>query len=111
MSAYAGYAQSRERHLTDRIANEALLSEALGTTADDPSTAYSPARDGYFNPYGDGSANSAAVLAAIGSGYLDARNRLCDQRQHSGRRTAIRSSRRGGPDRIRRERPARSVRQ
>jgi outer membrane receptor protein involved in Fe transport len=74
MSAYAGYAQSRERHLTDRIANEALLSEALGTTADDPSTAYSPARDGYFNPYGDGSANSAAVLAAIGSGYLDARN-------------------------------------
>lgn len=74
MSAYASYAQSRERNLTDRIVNEAILSEALGTVPDDPTTAYNPSRDGFFNPYGDGSANSATVLSAIGSGFLDARN-------------------------------------
>ncbi|WP_176597206.1 TonB-dependent receptor [Sphingobium sp. 15-1] len=74
LATYAAYARSKERHLTDQIANEALLAEALGTIGDDPATAYSPSRDGYFNPYGDGSANSPAVLAAVGSGFLDARN-------------------------------------
>jgi len=74
LSGYAAYGRSNERHLTDRIANEALLAEAIGATDDDPATAYSPARDGYFNPYGDGSANSSAVLAAIGGGYFDAGN-------------------------------------
>ena len=74
LSGYAAYGRSNERHLTDHVANEAILAEALGTTGDDPTTAYSPSRDGYFNPYGDGSANSPAVLAAVGSGYFDARN-------------------------------------
>jgi len=74
LAAYAAYARSKERHLTDNIANEALLAEALGTIGDDPATAYSPTRDGYFNPYGDGTANAPAVLAAVGSGFLDARN-------------------------------------
>lgn len=74
LSGYAAYGRSNERQMTDHIANEAILSEALGTTGDDPATAYNPSRDGYFNPYGDGSANAPAVLAAVGSGYLDARN-------------------------------------
>lgn len=74
LSGYAAYGRSNERHLTDHVANEAILAEALGTTGDDPTTAYSPSRDGYFNPYGNGSANSSAVLTAVGSGYFDARN-------------------------------------
>ena len=67
--AYAAYAQQRESNLVSNIINTQLLSEALGTTADDPLTSYSPSRDGFFNPYGDGSANGAAVLGAIGTGY------------------------------------------
>lgn len=74
LSAYGAYARSKEYHLTDNLPNEAIIAEALGTIPDDPDTAYSPARDGYFNPYGDGNANAPAVLAAIGSGYTESRN-------------------------------------
>ncbi len=73
LSAYGAYAQSREESRTDRIANEAILAEALGAIPDDPATPFSTARDGYFNPYGNGRSNTPAVLAAIGSGYLDGR--------------------------------------
>ncbi|VWX49766.1 TonB-dependent receptor [Novosphingobium sp. 9U] len=74
LSSYAGFARQRDMSRTDRIANEYVLAEALGAIPDDPLTAYAPARDGYFNPYGNGSANSAAVLGAI-AGYTDARTR------------------------------------
>ena len=74
LSSYAGYAAQRDKSRTDRIANEYLLAEALGTIADDPLTAYSPARDGYFNPYGNGAANAPAIIDAIG-GYTDTRSR------------------------------------
>ena len=53
--------------------NTRFLSEALGSIADDPATTFSAARDGYFNPYGDGSANSKAVLDFISGGYNDNR--------------------------------------
>jgi iron complex outermembrane receptor protein len=74
LSGYGSYAQARELHHTDQIANEAILAEALGATGDNPATAFSASRDGYFNPYGNGSANNPAVLAAVGSGAIDARN-------------------------------------
>ncbi len=74
LSAYGAYARSKEYHLTDNLPNEAIIAEALGSIPDDPATSYSPARDGYFNPYGDGNANAPAVLAAIGSGYTESRN-------------------------------------
>jgi iron complex outermembrane receptor protein len=61
------------RRDSDHRLNTRFLSEALGTIADDPATAYSAARDGYFNPYGDGAANSQAVLDFIGSGYIHTR--------------------------------------
>ncbi|WBO24305.1 TonB-dependent receptor [Sphingomonas abietis] len=66
---YGGMAQERDFARTDNIVNDAFLSEALGTTPDDPSTGFSTANDGYFNPYGDGSSNSAAILSFVGSGY------------------------------------------
>lgn len=74
LSAYGAYAAQRDRNRTDQLANEYLLAEALGSVPDDPASAYSAARDGYFNPYGDGNANSQALLQAI-SGYSDYESR------------------------------------
>ena len=74
IATYAAYASQRDVSRTDRIANEYLLAEALGTIPDDPLTAYSPAIDGFFNPYGNGAANARSILEAI-SGYTDVRTR------------------------------------
>lgn len=74
LSTYASLAQQRDTSRTDHIANEYILAEALGSIPDDPASPYSPASDGYFNPYGSGSANSAALLDAI-SGFIDTRTR------------------------------------
>jgi len=74
LSSYTAYATQRDHNRTDQLANEYLLAEALGAIADDPASAYSAERDGYFNPYGDGNANSRALLQAI-SGYSDYESR------------------------------------
>jgi iron complex outermembrane receptor protein len=71
--AYGAYAQELNRRSNLGHLDTQFLKEALGTAADDPSTAFSAARDGYFNPYGDGAANSRAVLGFIGSGYVKTR--------------------------------------
>ncbi len=49
--------------------NSTFLNEALGTTADSPTTPYSAARDGYLNLFGSGRANTPAVLAFITQGF------------------------------------------
>lgn len=72
INAYGAYAQEIDHSRTDDIANEVILQEALGNVPDDPATRYDPARDGYFNPYGDESSNSSAVLDAI-RGYQSSR--------------------------------------
>ncbi|WP_374572358.1 TonB-dependent receptor domain-containing protein [Phenylobacterium sp.] len=69
LEAYGAYADELSRRATDHRLNTRFLSEALGTIADDPTTPFSTARDGYFNPYGASGANSAAVLSFIGSGW------------------------------------------
>ena len=74
LSSYVAYAAQRDRNRTDQMPNEYLLAEALGTIEDDPASSYSPKRDGYFNPYGDGNANTKALLNAI-SGYSDYESR------------------------------------
>ncbi|KJV40706.1 TonB-dependent receptor [Brevundimonas sp. KM4] len=55
--------------------NTRFLSEALGNIPDDPATPFRAAVDGYFNLFGDGSANAQAVSDFIGSGYGVVRNR------------------------------------
>lgn len=70
---YGAYAEEVMRRASDHRLNTRFLSEALGSIADDPATTFSAARDGYFNPFGDGSANSKAVLDFIGSGYIHTR--------------------------------------
>lgn len=66
---YGAFAQEKSHRRSDNEVNGGYLNEALGVIPDNPATAFSPARDGYFNPFGDGRANSAAVLAFIGSGW------------------------------------------
>lgn len=74
LATYGAFADQRDVSRTDRIANEYILAEALGAIPDDPQTGYSPSVEGYFNPYGNGMANSRAVLDAI-SGFTDIRSR------------------------------------
>lgn len=58
---------------SDRV-QTTRLDEALGAVPDDPATAFDPAIDGYFNPYGDPADHSAALKTFIGSGYLKSEN-------------------------------------
>ncbi|MFN7110066.1 MAG: TonB-dependent receptor domain-containing protein [Brevundimonas sp.] len=75
LDGYLAYAEERgESGVSNRL-NTAFLNEALGVTADNPATPFKATVDGYFNPFGDGAANSAAVLDFIGSGYVDGLDR------------------------------------
>jgi outer membrane receptor protein involved in Fe transport len=67
---YGAYAEEIDHRDQNNHLNTAFLSEALGTSLDDPLTPYRAARDGYFNPFGDGGANGSAVLGFINSGYI-----------------------------------------
>lgn len=76
---YLTFAQERGAvRTTDRL-HTRFLNEALGTTADDPATPFRAAVDGFFNPYGSGSANSQAVLDFISQGY----SRIDDKSRHT----------------------------
>ena len=67
-SGYVAYARDSSDGVTSRQVNSAFLNEALGLSPDDPATAYRASRDGYFNPYGDGEANTSVIADFIGSG-------------------------------------------
>ncbi len=69
LQAYGAFASEALAGRTDGSVNSTFLREALGAIADDPRTGYSAARDGFFNPFADGSNSSAAALAFIGSGF------------------------------------------
>ncbi|MNU27024.1 Vitamin B12 transporter BtuB precursor [compost metagenome] len=69
LDGYLGLAEERAENLTFKAVNSAFLAEALGNGADNPATAYDRLRDGYFNPFGAGGANSRTVLDFISQGY------------------------------------------
>lgn len=73
LTAYGAWAEERSHVTTPRL-QFAYLYEALGVTRDNPATAYSPSRDGYFNPFGSGG-NSQLLADLIGSGYSTTRQR------------------------------------
>lgn len=75
LDAYVAYSSEEGRYGTDGALQSTYLREALGTLPDNPLTPYSPSRDGYLNPFGDGVVNSAAVLDFISSGFTSARLR------------------------------------
>ena len=71
--SFVDFSQETEKVRVSGILNSSLLSEALGNIADRPETPYSPARDGFFNPFTGVPANPAGALNAIGSGFTDSR--------------------------------------
>jgi outer membrane receptor protein involved in Fe transport len=73
---YLAFAQEIDELRGSGVINSFYLSEALGNVPDRPTTAYSPPRDGYFNPFGGRpGVNTPAVLSAIGSGFLNNRGK------------------------------------
>lgn len=79
LSTYVAHAEERGESWNRNQAHAGFLSEALGNVADNPDTAFSAARDGYFNPFGAGAANNPAVLAFVGQGYSGALDRSQSQ--------------------------------
>lgn len=75
VDGYGTFSRERSGEFAANQLNASALNEALGTVPDDPSTPYAAARDGFFNPYGSGGANSAAVLDFVGTGYSRAHRR------------------------------------
>jgi iron complex outermembrane receptor protein len=73
LDGFVSYARQTDHRRNENILNATALNEALGTTPDDPLTPFSAARDGFFNPFGEGRSNNRAVLAFIGSGFIDER--------------------------------------
>ncbi|WP_172274541.1 TonB-dependent receptor [Caulobacter sp. RHG1] len=67
--AYLAYAQQQSYLALPRQLSSTFLNEALGNSPDNPATAFSTAKDGFFNPFGGGRANNAAILDFIGSGW------------------------------------------
>lgn len=73
--AYVAGAEERADFGNSNRINTRFLAEAIGNIPDDPATPYRASVDGYFNIFGDGSANSRAVLDFIGSGGGEVHNR------------------------------------
>lgn len=73
---YVTFAQEIGEMRNSGALNSLALNEALGRITDRPDTSFSTARDGFFNPFvGIAGANSPAVLAFIGSGFLMSRTK------------------------------------
>ncbi|WP_413462247.1 TonB-dependent receptor [Brevundimonas phoenicis] len=75
LETYLADASERADFGVSNRVNTQFLAEALGNIPDDPATAYRASVDGYFNMFGDGTANTPAVLEFVGSGYGKVRNR------------------------------------
>lgn len=73
LDGFVSYARQKDHRRNENILNATALNEALGTTPDDPLTAFNAARDGFFNPFGEGRSNNQTVLDFIGSGFIDER--------------------------------------
>src|SRR5690606_10625 len=74
LDGYLAYSREKGLGRNDRLVNSTSLREALGAVADNPATPYSATRDGFFNPFADGSNSSRAVLDFIGSGWSQTRS-------------------------------------
>ncbi len=69
LDAYVQHAEELGTSRSTTMLNSAFLNEALGNTADNPATAYSAARDGYFNPFIGAGRNKQAILDFVTSGW------------------------------------------
>ncbi len=73
IEAHGAHSVERSRLRGSNYVQSYYLNEALGTRPDDPATAFNTARDGFFNPFGDGAVNSRAILDFIGQGWTATR--------------------------------------
>ncbi|OYX74268.1 MAG: TonB-dependent receptor [Caulobacter sp. 32-67-35] len=69
LDAYVLHAEEIGTNRATRQLNSAYLNEALGNLLDNPLTAFSAARDGYFNPFIGQGRNTQTVLDFVTSGY------------------------------------------
>lgn len=69
LDGYLAHAEERGEAAIRGQINTMFLQEALGNTADNPATDYSPSADGFFNPFGAEGANGPEVLDFISAGY------------------------------------------
>lgn len=68
-NGYVLHAEELQDSLSTHLLNAALLNEALGNVADNPLTAFSAARDGYFNPFIGQGRNPQAIVDFVTSGF------------------------------------------
>ena len=69
LDAYVLHAEELGQSRSTTMLNSAFLNEALGNTPDNPATAYSAVRDGYFNPFIGTGRNNQTVLDFVTSGW------------------------------------------
>lgn len=69
LTGHVSHARNESRGRTLGQLNAVHLEEALGTISDNPLTFWLAARDGYFNPFGDGGANTAELLDFLRAGW------------------------------------------
>lgn len=75
LNAYGAFAQEHGVTHETNLIDSAFLNEAVGNAADNPATAFSTARDGFFNPFIGQGANARTILDFIRSGYERRENR------------------------------------
>ncbi|MFZ5685695.1 MAG: TonB-dependent receptor domain-containing protein [Pseudomonadota bacterium] len=76
VDGYGAFAQETIETTQTGGVHSGILAEALGNAADNPATAYSAARDGFFNPYASvPGGNNPATVAAITSAVSKSRYR------------------------------------
>lgn len=73
IDGHGSHSVERSRLRGSNYVQSYFLNEALGTRPDDPTTSFSTATDGFFNPFGDGAVNSQAILDFIGQGWTATR--------------------------------------
>ena len=74
VSAYLSGGRETTGMTASNRVHSGRLYEALGLFPDDPETAFNPAIDGFFNPYGAPAVQSRALLDFIGAGYFRSKN-------------------------------------
>jgi iron complex outermembrane receptor protein len=75
LDAYGAYGLEESLSDTTNLLNSSFLSEALGTTPDNPLSSFRTAADGYFNPFIGTGSNSRPILDFIGSGFVHRKTR------------------------------------
>lgn len=75
LEAYEAYGVEEMTSATTNLLNTSYLAEAVGSSANNPLTAFNPVVDGYFNPFIGTGSNPKNILDFIGSGYITRKTR------------------------------------